>query len=819
MMKFIRHCWPVLVAMGLIYLFDHAWGIVPPVGKLFSPFHGYLQNTESSTAAAREEIRLNGLKETVLIQYDDNAVPHIFAATDHDLYFAQGYAVARDRLWQMEFYTLVAAGRLTEVVGRVALEYDRYNRRLGMARSAAIITEKLKADTEANGMLEAYADGVNAYIDQLTYRDLPVEYKLLNYKPERWSPYKSILMLMNMRHTLNGGSNDYRLTNVLAKYGEGVVADLFPSYPGVESPIVPQGTEWAFSPVDIPPVPGTVAALPDSNLLAFSVPAANPAVGSNNWAVAGSRSATGLPILANDPHLQLTLPSIWYQMQLSSPGVNVYGVALPGTPAVIIGFNKDIAWGVTNVGSDVMDFYRIRFRDGSFGEYWHDGRWKPTTMHIETFRLKGGAVLTDTLYYTHHGPVVYHEEKPTNYMKGVPAGYAMRWITNETDGADVLTFYYLNRAKNYEDYRKALTYFTAPAQNFIFSSNAGDIAITSNGKLPLKWEGQGKYLLDGTLAVHDWQGWIPKDQNPTVKNPSRGFVSSANQFPVDTTYPYYLDWKFAHPSRAIRINERLAAMTAATADSLRLLQNDNFNVDARRILPTLLIALSAVDSIRSLPEYEIISRWNYRNDANEVGAAIFEYWLPEIRRAIWDDEFPEDDQFLYPSLDRTFALLENEPDAAWFDDRRTTDRVESTAEIIGQSFLATLDKLRERQGNLSDGNWTWAKVKQTQIRHLVPSFTSFGRTGIENGGGDGVVNATTTTHGPSWRMVVQLDGDWPKAYGIYPGGQSGNPGSSYYDNMVDQWARGELDTLLFLREPQPVSKRLPRHINLIPKQR
>jgi len=234
MMKFIRHCWPVLVAMGLIYLFDHAWGIVPPVGKLFSPFHGYLQNTESSTAAAREEIRLNGLKETVLIQYDDNAVPHIFAATDHDLYFAQGYAVARDRLWQMEFYTLVAAGRLTEVVGRVALEYDRYNRRLGMARSAAIITEKLKADTEANGMLEAYADGVNAYIDQLTYRDLPVEYKLLNYKPERWSPYKSILMLMNMRHTLNGGSNDYRLTNVLAKYGEGVVADLFPSYPGVE---------------------------------------------------------------------------------------------------------------------------------------------------------------------------------------------------------------------------------------------------------------------------------------------------------------------------------------------------------------------------------------------------------------------------------------------------------------------------------------------------------------------------------------------------------------------------------------------------------
>src|SRR5690606_1595001 len=334
MMRFIKHVWPLVVAVALIYVFHHAWGVLPPLGKLLSPFQGYLQNAEAPPGGDDNEIVLPGITGEVVVRYDDNAVPHIFAQNDEDLYFAQGYVVARDRLWQMEFYTLVAARRLTEVVGAAALEYDRYNRRIGMARTAVEITEKLKGEPVANRILEAYAAGVNAYIDQLSRRDLPVEYKLLNYKPERWSPYKSILMLMNMRHTLNGGSFDYRLTNVLATYGADVVADLFPDYPAVESPIVPPGTPWQFSPLTVPGAPDTIAAPPKSDLTAFYVPAPRPEVGSNNWAVSGSKSATGLPILANDPHLQLTLPSIWYEMQLASPNVNVYGVALPGTPEI-----------------------------------------------------------------------------------------------------------------------------------------------------------------------------------------------------------------------------------------------------------------------------------------------------------------------------------------------------------------------------------------------------------------------------------------------------------------------------------------------------
>ncbi|MBK1440497.1 penicillin acylase family protein [Parapedobacter sp. ISTM3] len=814
-MRFIKHFWPLFAALALLYVFNRSWGMVPPLGKVFSPFEGFLQHAVAGHSRQDEEILLKGIAEEVTVYYDDNAVPHIFAQNDADLYFAQGYVIARDRLWQMEFYTLVASGRLSEVVGGAALAYDRFNRRIGMARSAATIAEKLKADTLANRMLEAYAAGVNAYIEQLTYRDLPVEYKLLNYSPERWTPYKSILMLMNMRNTLNGGSYDYGLTKVLARYGADVVANLFPDYPALESPAIPEGTEWEFSPVPRPVVPERVTALPDSDLLSFYMPAPRPEIGSNNWAVSGTKSATGLPILANDPHLQLTLPSIWYQMQLAAPGVNVYGVALPGTPNIIIGFNKDIAWGVTNLGPDVMDFYRIQFRDSTFREYRHDGQWKPATRHIETFSLKGGWTVYDTLYYTHHGPVVYHKADPTNTDR-VPPGYAMRWVTNETDDSDMLAFYYLNRGTDYDDYREALGYFTAPAQNFVFSSNGGDIALAAAGKLPLKWKGQGKYLLDGTLASHDWQGWIPKEQNPAVRNPSRGFVSSANQSPTDTTYPYYLDWRFAHPARAIRINERLEAMTDATADSLRALQNDNYNVDARRVLPRLMKALAAADSIRRSAEFDAVERWNRRNDADAVGAAIFESWLDNLMAAIWEDEFPRDDDFLFPSLDRTFELINNEPDAPWFDNVNTPDTVETLDDIIRESFNITVKHMRERLGDISARTWALGKVKGTRIMHLVPNFRSFGRIGVNNGGGSSVVNATSRTNGPSWRMVVQLDKEWPVAYGLYPGGQSGNPGSRYYDNMIDRWAQGELDTLLFMKRADEPSDRLQRRMALKP---
>jgi penicillin G amidase len=815
-MKFIKHFWSLLVTVALVFLLHNPHGSIPALGRLFSPFEGFLQNTEKKGFEINEDLEMSGVSAPVEVKFDANRVPHIFAENEEDLYFAQGYVIAKDRIWQMEFYTLVAAGRLTEVVGERALEYDRYNRRLGMAKAAAEIAEGLKKDPVSSMILESYAKGVNAYIDQIDYKNLPLEYKILGYKPSKWSPYKTILMLMNMRNTLSGGSNDYRVSNIVSAYGLDTVKDLFPDYPSDDSPIIPKGTEWNFTPLAVNS-PDQIMAMPEAKGVSLNIPAARPEIGSNNWAVSGEKSATGLPILANDPHLTLSLPSIWYQMQLHTPTMNVYGVALPGSPGIVIGFNKDIAWGVTNVGSDVMDFYKIKFKDAQKSAYWYEGAWKPTKTRIEEFKLKSGVVIKDTVIYTHHGPVLYNEDKETNFSKNAPAGHAMRWLTLETDGSDLLTFYYLNKAKNYDDYRKALTYYTSPPQNFIFASNQNDISITPNGKLPLKWKEQGKYILDGSLASHDWQGWIPKDQNPTVKNPSRGFVSSANQFSTDPTYPYYLGWKFAPAYRGIRINERLSAMKNATVDSLRMLQNDNYNVAARRVLPLLLPYLEGKTDKSAKVAFDAIKTWDKVNGADAVGATIYERWVKELMRWIWDDEFSDERKMMYPAEDRTWLMIQNQPEAVWFDNVNTKDKKELISDIIVGSFKATVDSLTLNLGPQSPETWAWSKVKATKIKHLVPAFSSFSRNDINTGGGAGMVNATTATTGPSWRMVVQLDKEWPKGYGLYPGGQSGNPGSKYFDNMVDTWAAGKLDTLIFLKNNKEVLNGSTQRIVIKPK--
>ena len=306
------------------------------------------------------------------------------------------------------------------------------------------------------------------------------------------------------------------------------------------------------------------------------------------------------------------------------------------------------------------------------------------------------------------------------------------------------------------------------------------------------------------------------EQNPTVKNPPRGFVSSANQFSTDPTYPYYLGWKFAPSSRGIRINERLTAMTNANADSLRSILNDNYNVAARRILPTLLTYLENSKDASLAPAIDIMKKWDLVNGPDAVGATIYEAWTTELGNWIWDDEFPSKQFLLHPSEDRTFEMIKKESTAKWFDNTNTKDKVETISEIINGSFKATIDSLTLHNGPMNPETWAWAKIKNTSIGHLG-KIGSFSRTGIMNGGGKGIVNATTSTHGPSWRMVVELDKEWPRGYGLYPGGQSGNVGSKYYDNMVDKWAAGKLDTLVFMKTVDEKSTKLTRTMTIKPK--
>lgn len=805
-MKIVKAVFAGFFAFALIVVLNTKLGDIPPLAKFLDPFQGFWTNAEPKEQNPDNNLIIVGLKSDVEIRFDDQMIPHIFADNNHDLYFAQGYITAKDRLWQMDFQTRFASGRLSEVVGPKALELDRYQRRMGMTFGAENMVKIMMEDPEIKETMDAYTAGVNAYIHSLKPGDYPLEFKILDYAPEDWKPLNSALLLKLMSATLAGGSNEFYMNNILSKFGPEITKNLFPDYPYREDPIIPVGTKWDFDPIKTPQTPKLN--LSDKTAYTIKTREIEEGIGSNNWAVAGEKSASGFPILANDPHLDLTLPSIWYQIQLASSDMNACGVSIPGAPGVIIGFNQNVAWGVTNVGADVLDWYNIKFKDETKKEYWYNNQWNPVKPRIETIQVNGGQTIRDTVLYTHHGPIVYtSQQRPENFsmINNIPTGHALRWVAHDGSN-DTRTFFMLNRAKNYADYRKALTYYSAPAQNFIFASAENDIAITPNGYLPLKWRGQGKFLLDGSDPANDWQGRIPAEHNPTVKNPERKFVSSANQFPNDPSYPYYINWEYAGYERSHRINKRLAVMTQATVDSLQNLQNDNYSILAENILPTLQ-SLVDTKSLNGLEKegFSIVSKWNMHFNADEIGASIFELWHKNLGVQIWGDEFSDPKAPMrFPSRDRSVELLLNEPNSVWYDNVKTAKK-ETREDLVNASFKFAIDSLKRKYGSI-DKDWEWGNLKSTNVPHLA-KIAGFGSKNLYNGGSKTSVNAVSETNGPSWRMIVAL-GENVKAYGVFPGGESGNPGSHYYDDMVNTWSDGKLNELVFLKTKKEASKRI-----------
>ncbi|WP_316817465.1 penicillin acylase family protein [Pedobacter nyackensis] len=803
MMNKIRASICIIIPLLLVYLLNTKFGNIPPILKFLNPFTGFWQNAEHRTINKNSKIVLKGTHQDVDVRFDDRMIPHIFAQNDHDVYYVQGYITAMHRLWQMDFQTRFAAGRISEVVGKKAVELDKYQRRMGMVYGAERSLEGMLADPQSKEMIMAYTAGINAYIHSLSAAQLPIEYKILDFKPEDWTPLKCSLLLKQMSAVLAMGSDEFYMTNIRNKFGNDVIKDLFPDYPFKEDPIIPVGTKWDFDPLPIPKAPDSFNETTTSTI---KTKQKEEGIGSNNWALSGSKTASGLPILANDPHLDLSLPSIWYQVQLHAPGLNAYGVSLPGAPGIIIGFNQDVAWGVTNVAADVLDFYQIKFKDNTHKSYWHDGKWKNTSNRLEKIIVKGDKNITDTVIYTHQGPVVYLEKnKDFVKSKNIPTGSALRWIAHEKSN-ELKTFYLLNRGKNYNDYRKALSFYTAPAQNFVFASVQNDIAITANGKFPLKWKDQGKFILDGSDPKNDWQGWIPASQNPTVKNPPRAFVSSANQSSTDQTYPYYINWEFSPYERGKRINDRLAAMNKATADSIINMQTDSYSIHAQNILPAILAMVDKNELNATQKEaLRFVSTWDKYYDAKSIAASVFDLWTKRLQFNIWDDEFTiADIPMRYPSRDRTVQLILHEPNSKWIDNVNTPEK-ETLADLVNDSFKFSCDSLERRYGSIGK-LWEWANLKHTNIQHLA-KIPGFGSKVLMTGGGKMTINALSEGNGPSWRMVVEL-GKNPKGHGVFPGGQSGNPGSPFYDDMIDKWVSGKLYDLFFMHSADDNSAKI-----------
>ncbi|WP_339878982.1 penicillin acylase family protein [uncultured Algoriphagus sp.] len=781
-MRYVGFLIILVLTLALAIAVSTPFGAIPPLAPLLDPNHGFWQNSISEDALADEELELTNLSGEVKVVYDENLIPNIFANTQADLYRAQGYITAKHRLWQMEFQTMAAAGRISEIVGPLAIDLDRMTRRKGLAYGAEKGMKFIEeTDPESLKLLEAYADGVNQYIDQLSAARLPVEYKILNYRPEHWSSFKSILLLKYMTDMLVG-DRDLEYSNLRKLLGDVMLDKLYPEYPIGVDPIIESGHKWDFDPLLISRPDSINYA--DDQLIIDPLPQPEEGTGSNNWAVSGSKTESGNPILANDPHLSLNLPSLWYSMQLTTPEHSVKGATLPGALGVISGFNENIAWGVTNATRDTRDWYKITFQDASRKAFRYGEKWEQTSFRIEEIKVKGEEVFHDTVVYTHYGPVVYDKTFKSNRQD---VNFALKWNVHEGSN-EQKTFLLLNAAKDYEDYNAALDNFTAPAQNFVFASKSGDIAMRIQGKFPLKWKGQGKFFMDGSDPQMEWQGYIPNEQNANTLNPSRGFVSSANQHPTDSTYPYYVFDNSYEFYRNRRLNSRLQEMTNITIEDMQSLQFDDYYLHAAEALPIMLDLLGEYENQSDAKKYiSLLKEWDYYADPNQKAPTLFYIWWRKIYSEIWKELSQNKAPIVLPTYYQTVLFLKNEPTGELFDFKNTAE-IETAATHIKQGFIQMIEVMKTWEAE--EGDFSWANYKRTSIQHLVPQFKSFSVQNVYTGGGAGILNATSERHGASWRMVVEL-GSEVKAFGIYPGGQSGNPGSKFYSNFIQKWADGE----------------------------
>ena len=800
-MRFIPFLVSLIITILLIIAFNTTWLLPAPLGKLLSPQHGIWQNAEPADANFNATLHFPGLIGKASVYFDERLVPHIFAENDADGFFVQGYLHAKFRLWQMEFQTHAAGGRLCEVLGDksgttdILNVADRYFRRLGMVYAAEKSLKLIEQDSSTKLMCDAYTSGINAYIKSLTASTLPLEYKLLGYNPEPWTNLKTALFLKYMSFDLAGYETDFEYTSARNALTKAVFDKMYPLVQDSADPIVPHGT--VFEKAAIKPM-----APYSADSLYFTFRASDTALpvepqkpdkenGSNNWAVSGTKTKSHYPILCNDPHLGLNLPSLWFEMQLHTPNFNVYGASFPSGPGVVIGFNDSCAFGFTNAGRDVRDYYEIQFRDASKQEYLFNGKWKKTDFRIERYKIKNKPDFIDTVAYTVFGPVIFDDKYAGRSKDG--KNYAVRWKAHDPSN-ELRAIYDLDRSKNYLDYVRAARNFHTPGQNIVFAAKNGDIAIRAQGEFPAKWKRQGDFVMPGTDTSYAWQGMIPQPENPRMYNPSRGFVSSANQFPADSSYPYYLGGSFP-PYRGYIINRRLTQMQNITPQDMMKLQTDNYDVFAEFARPLLLKSVGENDLGADIKKYwDILKTWNLRYDAKETGATIFAVLLDSLRAVVWNDELAPIQNYVMPYES---TLLEGllKDSAYQFLDNINTPQKETLHDDVLLALQKALPVLQKAE---AENRLEWSAFKDTRISHLT-RLMPLSRTHLDVGGGTHAINSIKPTHGPSWRMVVHLTPE-TEAYGVYPGGQSGNPGSKYYDNFIDSWVKGEYYPLVVMKE-------------------
>ncbi|MGE5703465.1 MAG: penicillin acylase family protein, partial [Clostridia bacterium] len=595
------------------------------------------------------QIAVSGLTQQVSVYRDGHGVPTIQASNLQDLYIAQGYVTAQDRLFQMDLSRRQASGQLSEVVGSVAIAKDKFFRTLGLRRAAEASWGNYSE--EAKQILTWYAKGVNAFLEE-SVRDnkLPIEFTLLGYQPQPWTPIDSLAIGKYMAYDLGGNweAQAFRYY-LLQNFPADKAFDLFPSYP-VDAPTIIEAAQ--ASNIDMAKSFASAVIPEEWN-------------GSNNWVLSAEKSASGKPILANDPHLSLSTPAIWYETQLIAPDMEVSGVIFAGIPGVILGNNRQIAWGVTNVGPDVQDLYIEERNPQNKNEFKYMGKWEPAQVLTEEIKVKGEASIPYEVVITRHGPIISefaHDEKPGQAL-------ALKWtaLAPTTELQALLQF---NRAKNWDEFKQALTYFQAPAQNFVFASIDGTIAYRANGQIPIRKKGDGAAPVPGWTDEYEWSGYIPWEKLPTAVNPPAGFIATANNKVVSDAYPYHLSHTWAQPYRHERILEVLNSKPKWKAEELKQLQLDQKNLQAEQLLPILLPRLEQSE-LRAVDKeaIELLKSWDHYDRTDSAAPLVFNLWMITMQDTLFADEINPDMYALFlgkgQAVDKLVVKSANGEEGTW----------------------------------------------------------------------------------------------------------------------------------------------------------
>ncbi len=821
------------------------------------------QTAQKSFPQTKGEVKLAGLDAPVEIYRDSMGIPHIYAQTPHDLFMAQGYVHAQDRFWQMDFWRHIGSGRLSEMFGKSQVKTDAFLRTLGWRQLAEQEYEMLSSESRV--ILDAYTQGVNAYIAEREPVELSLEYAILtgllnrSYVIEPWTPIHSLTWAKAMAWDLRGNMGaEIERAILLKSFSSEQVNELFPPYPADHPRIVPQlanASAARVAPQTVPMADFDQAALQQAAAnLAMLLPVLGPAgagIGSNSWAVSGQLTTTGMPLLANDPHLGIQMPSIWYQVGLHCQPKNetcpfeVAGFSFAGVPGVVIGHNNRVAWGFTNVGPDVMDLYVLKVNPANPNQYEFNGDWMDFEIRTETLHVAGSEPVEVKMRISRFGPVISdtygplqdniepeQQATPFRAQAGIelPETYAiaLRWTALEPSPI-FEAIWGFNKAQNWDEFRAAGQHFVVPAQNLLYADVEGNLGYQMPGNVPIRKNGDGRFPVPGWTDEYDWTGYIPFEELPYAFNPPSGYIVTANnQVPPDS-YPYLVTTDWDYGFRAARIVEMIEkAPGKIDIAYIQTMQGDNTNLNAASLVPALTALQPRFEKQNEAIAFEMLQAWNYRNDMESQPAAVFEWFWWNLVIDIFD-ELPENYRPEGGSrwYEATRTLLQ-QPNSAWWDDQSTPEKVETRDDILLRAFTQSVAQIEEEYGK-TPAQWpTWGDLHTSTFRNatlgksgIAPIENLFNRGPFRTAGGEGLVNATGWTIGasfqtdwlPSMRMIVDL-GNFDNSLTVHTTGQSGHAYHPHYIDMADLWRNNQYYPMLW--NEQTITQQATERLRLTP---